>query len=128
MNQMIKYQRGLSMTALLMAAGVLFMVSLLAMKVAPPWIEYGAVKKAVAATAQDINLKDATVAQVRAAFDKRAEIDTIKSITGEDLDISKDGNGLVIEFAYTQKIPLAANASIVFDFAGSSLGKSNAAE
>jgi hypothetical protein len=121
----VKYQRGISLTSLMVGAGVLFCLSLVAMKVAPAWIEYGAVKKAVLATAQDISLKDATVSQVRASFTKRAEIDSIKSITGEDLDITKDGNGLVIEFAYAQKIPMGANVSIVFDFAGSSVGKSN---
>jgi hypothetical protein len=121
----VKYQRGISLTSLMVGAGVLFCLSLVAMKVAPAWIEYGAVKKAVIATAQDISLKDATVSQVRASFTKRAEIDSIKSISGEDLDITKDGNGLVIEFAYTQKIPMGANVSVVFDFAGSSVGKSN---
>ncbi len=121
----MKYQRGLSMTGLMMAGVVLFLVALLGMKVAPAWIEYGAIKKAVAATAQDISLKDATVSQVRAAFGRRAEIDSIKSITPDDLEISKDGNGLVIEFAYTQKIKLNDTASLVFDFQGSSLGKRN---
>ena len=96
------------------------------MKVFPAWVEYGAIKKAVAATAQDISLKDASVAQVRAAFDKRAEIDNVKAIGGGDLEITKDGNGLVIEFAYTAKIPLTSNASLVFDFAGSSQDKRNA--
>ena len=122
----MKYQRGLSLTAMLFGGGVLFVVALLGMKIMPAWIEYGAIKKAVAATAQDISLKEATVSQVKTAFSKRTDIDNIKSITTDDLEITKDGNGLVIEFAYTQKIPLTANASLVFDFSGSSQGKSNA--
>ena len=64
--------------------------------------------------------------EVRTAFGKRAEINDIKSISGEDLEITKDGNGLVIEFAYTARVPLAGNASLVFEFAGTSQGKRNA--
>jgi hypothetical protein len=38
------------------------------------------VVKAIKATAADTSLKDASVAQVRASFSKRAEVDNIKSI------------------------------------------------
>ncbi|MBK6637771.1 MAG: DUF4845 domain-containing protein [Rhodocyclaceae bacterium] len=114
------------MTGLLMGGAILFIVALVAMKVAPAWMEFGAIKKAVVATAQDTSLKDATVTDVRTAFGKRAEINDIKSISGTDLEVTKDGNGLVIEFAYTSRVPLAGNASLVFEFSGSSQGKRKA--
>jgi hypothetical protein len=122
----MRYQRGVSMTGLLMGGAILFIVALVAMKVAPAWMEFGAIKKAVVATAQDTSLKDATVTDVRTAFGKRAEINDIKSISGTDLEVTKDGNGLVIEFAYTSRVPLAGNASLVFEFSGSSQGKRKA--
>ena len=117
-ERIMKYQRGLSMTGLMLGGAVLFIVSLVAMKVTPAWIEFASIKKTVVATAQDISLKEATVGEVRTAFGKRAEINDIKSISGEDLEITKDGNGLVIEFAYTARVTLAGNASLVFEFAG----------
>lgn len=116
----MKYQRGITLTGLLIGAAILFVVAILGMKVAPEWIEYGKVVKAVKATAGDSGLKEASVAQVRTAFQKRAEIDEIKSITPQDLEITKEGGELVISFAYTKKIPLSGNASLVFDFEGSS--------
>jgi hypothetical protein len=83
-------------------------------------MEYGAVVKAVKATATDASLKEASVAQVRTAYSRRAEMDNVKSITPQDLDITKEGGELVISFAYTRKVPLFHNVSLVFDFAGAS--------
>ena len=41
-------------------------------------------------------------------------------LTAADLEITKEGGELVISFAYTAKVPLFKNASLVFDFEGSS--------
>ena len=115
-----RFQRGVSMSGLLMGSVVFALVALVTMKTLPEWIEYGKIVKAVKATAGDTSLKEATVAQVRAAYEKRRDIDEIKSVTAADLEITKEGAELVISFAYTSKIPLFSNVSLVFDFEGSS--------
>lgn len=119
----MKLQRGFSLNQVMIGGVVFALLALLAMKVLPDWIEYGKVVKAVKATAIDTSLKDASVPQVRAAFARRAEIDEIKSITPQDIDITKEGGELVIAFEYTKKVPLFANVSLVFDFEGSSAAK-----
>jgi len=116
----MKFQRGLSLNALMLGGGVLAVLSLLAMKSLPPWIEYGNLVKAVKGTAGDASLKDASVAKVRDAFTKRADMDDVKSVTAADLDITKEGGELVISFKYEKKVPLFGNTSLVFDFEGSS--------
>ncbi|MCF8149124.1 MAG: DUF4845 domain-containing protein [Burkholderiaceae bacterium] len=116
----MKFQRGLSLNGLLIGGAVLALVALLAMKALPPWIEYGNLNKAVKGTATDSALKEASLAQVRSAFGRRADMDDVKSVAPEDLEITKEGGELVITFAYTKKVPLFANVSLVFDFEGSS--------
>lgn len=116
----MRKQRGLSLTTMLVACAVLFVGALVGMKVMPEWIEFGKIKKAVVATAGDGSLREGTVAQVRQAYQKRAEIDDIKSIGPQDLEITKEGSELVISFAYQKKVPLFANVSLVFDFEGAS--------
>lgn len=116
----MKFQRGLSLNTLLLGGVVLALISLLAMKSIPPWIEYGNLVKAVKGTAGDAGLKTATVANVRAAFTRRADMDDVKSIKAEDLEITKEGGELVISFKYEKKVPLFSNVSLLFDFEGSS--------
>ena len=119
----MKYQRGITLTGLVTGGAILFVLALLGMKVTPAWIEYGKIKQAVEATAKDTALRGASVNDVRTAYSKRAEINQISEITAKDLDISKDGDQIVIEFSYEARVPLFANASLVFDFAGSSGGQ-----
>ncbi|MDP1984007.1 MAG: DUF4845 domain-containing protein [Sulfuritalea sp.] len=116
----MKFQRGLSLNGMVLIGVGLGAVALLAMKALPPWIEYGNAVKAIKGTAADSSLKDASVAQVRAAFGKRADMDDVKSVTPADLDITKEGGELVISFAYQAKVPLFKNTSLVFDFEASS--------
>jgi len=116
----MKFQRGLSLNGMVLIGAGLGMVALLAMKAVPPWIEYGNAVKAIKGTATDSSLKDASVAQVRAAYGRRADMDDVKSIPPADIDITKEGGELVITFKYEKKVPLFHNVSLVFDFEGSS--------
>jgi hypothetical protein len=51
---------------------------------------------------------------VRRAFNARATIDDITSVKAEDLEITKDGNQVVIGFAYRREIPLWGDAIGVY--------------
>ena len=119
----MRFQRGVSLNGVMIGGVVFALVALLAMKALPPWIEYGNLVKAVKGTATDGSLKEASVSQVRAAFAKRAEMDDIKSVTPQDIQVTKEGNDLVISFEYSKKVPLFGNTSLVFDFEGSSAKK-----
>ena len=116
----MKFQRGLSLNTLMLGGFVLALLSLLAMKSIPPWIEYGNLVKAVKGTATDDSLKDAPMSKVREAFSRRADMDDVKSVTAADLEITKEGGELVISFKYEKKVPLFHNVSLLFDFEGSS--------
>jgi hypothetical protein len=61
-----------------------------------------------------------TVAEIRKAFEARRSIDDFEAVTANDLEISKDGNEVVLSFAYPKRIPLFANVSVLIDFEGSS--------
>ena len=88
----MKLQRGVSLNGVMIGGVIFALVALLAMKALPPWIEYGNLLKAVKGTAADGSLKDATVSQVRAAFGRRADMDEVKSVTPQDIQVTKEGN------------------------------------
>lgn len=113
-------QRGVSLMGLLVVCVILIVCALIGLKVAPPYLEYLQIKKAAAAVAIE---GGATVGDVKKAFDRRAQVDDISSITSEDLEISKEGSDVVVSFAYSKKVPLFGQVSLMFDFAGSSKGR-----
>lgn len=108
-------QRGISFIGLLFVGGILAMSGVVAAQVFPTVIEYFAIEKAVqrASTGQ-------SVVEVRTMFDKQTEVDTIKSITGKDLEVSKEGDKVVVAFAYEREIHLAGPAFLTLKYAGRS--------
>jgi hypothetical protein len=95
------------------------------MKILPSTMEYFTILKTVKSIAGGEVPAGSTVADVRRAFQRHMQVDDIKSINPEDLDISKDGNEIVITFAYATKIPLFGPVSLYIDYEGSSAGKAN---
>jgi Tfp pilus assembly protein PilE len=112
----MKNQRGITLIGLLVACIVIIIVAIGGLKIAPAYIEYFKVKKAVTAIAQT----QGTVAEIRTAFERRADIDDIDVIGPKDLEITKEGNEVVVSAAYSKRIPLFANVNVVIDFAASS--------
>lgn len=113
-------QRGITLISLVFVIGLVVLVAVLGIKVFPDVQEYFAAVKAVKATAVDPASQAGSVADIRRNFDKRKSIDNITAVSGEDLDITKEGNEIVIAFAYSKKIPLSGPVSLVIDFEGSS--------
>jgi hypothetical protein len=114
----MKYQRGVTLSGLIVWGVVIALVAITGMRVVPDVIDYYKIKKIVASTAMNANGK--TVPEIRAIFDKYADVDSIQTIKGTDLDISKEGNEVVVAFAYEKRIPLFHNVSLLIDFQGSS--------
>jgi hypothetical protein len=113
----MKKQRGVALSGLLFWGIVLVLVSVLGMKVAPTYLEYYKILKDAKATVAKAG-PDSTVADIRKSFDKFADIDML-DFPSSQLDISKDGGRIVIEFAYEKRIHLFWNVSLVIDYKGS---------
>ena len=115
-------QAGLTLTGLIMVVFLLVFAALFAMKLIPAYIEYGTAKKAIEAIGRDRS-GVSTPQEVRRAFDARAQIDAIEVIKGSDLEVTKEGAGMVIAFAYRKEVPLFANLGMYIDFAANSKGQ-----
>lgn len=118
-------QRGVSLSSMMVVCVLLVFVAIFGMKILPSTMEYFTILKTVKSIAGGEVPAGSTVADVRRAFQRHMQVDDIKSINPEDLDISKDGNEIVITFAYATKIPLFGPVSLYIDYEGSSAGKAN---
>jgi Sec-independent protein translocase protein TatA len=107
-------QRGLSLVGLLFVGLIVVVLLMLGAKLVPAVVEYIAIERAV----QKIKNEANTVSEIRAAFDRYATIEDIKSITSRDLDITKEGDRIVISYAYTYNVPILDNVRLVIDFSG----------
>ena len=104
-------QRGLSFFGLVFIGVIAVAVIAIGGQSVPIFLEYIAAKKAI-----EKAKVETTVPGVRAAFDRAAAIDDIKSIKGSDLEVTKRGDKVVVSFKYSREIPLAGPAYLVYRF------------
>ena len=108
-------QRGISLIGILFVGGVLAFSGIIAAQVFPTLVEFQAITKA-ASKSKAGN----TVAEVRSIFDKAAQIDDITAISGKDLDVTKEGDKIVVSFAYNKEIHIAGPAYLLLKYTGKS--------
>jgi hypothetical protein len=111
---MRKTQLGIGLGGLMVGAVIFIVLAMFGMKLGPSYLEFFAIKKAVNAIAQE--KRGATVNDVRKAFDARATIDDITTVKGADLEVTKEGNDLVVSASYRKEIPLAGNMGVYIEF------------
>ena len=107
-------QRGASLIGILFVGGVLVVAGIVGAQALPTVMEYQTIVNA-ANKAKSGN----SVVEVRANFDKTAQIDDIKSIAGKDLEVTKEGDKTVVKFAYNKEIHLAGPAYLLLKYTGS---------
>ena len=109
-------QRGISFIGLVFVASILAMAGVVAAQIFPTAMEFMAVQKA----AQKAAIEGQTPAEIRSIFDKASAIDDIKSISSKDLDISKQGDKVVVGFSYEREIHLVGPAFLTLKYEGRS--------
>lgn len=108
-------QRGISFIGLVFVAVVLGATGVVLAQVFPTVLEYQAILKAVKKASEGN-----TVPEVRLIFDKATSIDAISSISGKDLEVTKEGEKVVVSFAYQREIHLAGPAYLTLKYTGRS--------
>ena len=114
-------QRGITLIGLLFWAIVVAFVALIIVRVLPTINEYSTILRAVQKIAKEA---PSTVAEARTAFEKQKEIEySISSISGKDLQVTKENDKLVIRFAYDKEVEIYAPVFLLIKYRGE--GRSN---
>jgi len=107
-------EAGFSLSGLIVVLVVLGALAVMAMRVFPAWVEYRSIKQAIAAA----KAAGGSNREMQQAFERSAEINNITVIGSKDLVITRDNGQAEVSFAYEKRIPLAANVSLLIDYAG----------
>jgi hypothetical protein len=114
----VRPQRGMSLIGLMAWAIIIGFIGYVAVRVLPTVNEFLTVQRAVDRVAAD---SPPTVAEVRKAFDRQKDIEyAISSVSGKDLEVTKENDKLVIRFAYDKEIPLVEPVYLLMKYKGRS--------
>ena len=109
-------QRGITFFGLVFVGVVLAVVGVVGAQVFPTLVEYQAIKKAATKAANEGN----TVVEVRNVFQRAQDIDDFKSVSPQDLEITKEGDKVVVKFKYEREIHLTGPAWLTLKYSGRS--------
>jgi Domain of unknown function (DUF4845) len=110
--------RGITLIGLLSWAIVFGFIGYLLVRAVPTVLEYYAIQGVVERIARD---PAPTVPEIRRAFDRQVSIDqTISSLAGKDLEITKENDRVVIGFYYEKEIELVGPVYLLLKYKGRS--------
>ena len=111
-------QRGISLFGLVFWAMLIGFFGYVAVVVLPTVNEYYTIQRAVDKVAAE---NPTTVAEARSAFERQRSIEySISSVTGSDLEITKENDKVVIAFGYDKEIALLGPVYLLLKYRGRS--------
>ena len=116
-------QRGVSLTGLIMTLIGLTLVALLGFKVFGPYKQFYTIQKVFKQLAVNPEVKSGGRREFIMAWSKYAMTDDVNAVGGDEIELTKEGNDLVISASYSVRVPLFKNLSLLMDFTPSSAAK-----
>jgi len=114
-------QRGVTLFGLMFWALFLGIVGYVLVRTLPTLNEYLTIQRTIEKIAA---AQPATVNEARLAFDRQKEIEySIASVTGKDLQITKENDKVVISYAYNKEVPIWGPVYILLKYEGRSSSK-----
>ena len=118
MPPMRRRQRGISLFGLIFWAFFIAFFGYVAVVTLPTVNEYVTIQRAVDKVAA---ANPGTVAEARAAFERQKQIEySITSVSGSDLDVTKENDRVVLSFAYDKEVPIVGPVYLLLKYEGRS--------
>jgi len=112
----MKRQRGITITGMILTSIVVILLLLATFKIMPVYVEYFAIEKQFKAMSLDPKLRGATRNTIGNVWAARAAVDDLRSMNPELIEVTRDGENLIVSAEYSVKVPLFRNVAACFDF------------
>ena len=112
----MKRQRGVTFVGMIFIAALIIIGAIIALKLVPAYIEYATVVQHLREIARSPEARGGSPRDIQLMFSKRAQIDNIKVLTADDIEVTRDGDSVLLSAAYQTKIKLFGNLNACIDF------------
>ena len=111
-----KSQEGVSAITVMLLAPLIGLFVLVVIKLVPVYLEYQAVKSVLNGMTSDRAETYNSPSQVRGTIMKRLDVNEVKNVTGENIEIERDGAVYTITIDYEVRVPLFYNIAVLVSF------------
>ncbi len=116
MNVSTRRQRGASMLVILFVLLILGVVFMMFMRVGPIYLENFTIRSALEGLAEDPQAVGMSEREIRKRVDRRFDVNSITTVSHNDLDIQRERDGTVVTLDYEVRKLLIGNLDVVASF------------
>lgn len=116
MQTSLKRQRGMGWFGLLLIVAAIAFVAIVVIKVGPLYLNHMTVARVVKNVADDPEMANANVQQIRIALQRRWDIDYIDQIEARDIKVKRGAAGRMLSYDYEARVSLFYNIYVVVHF------------
>lgn len=109
-------QRGITLAGFLIVLVIVGFFAYMAMRLVPPYIEYGNVKSAMNAVAAEANAASQPPAEIRTRLSRRFDTSYVESLKPEQVRIQRAGNRAQLTAKYEVRKPFINNIEFAITF------------
>lgn len=115
-QQSISKQRGMTAISLFIVIAMAIMVIIFLIRLVPIYIDSASVESAVQSMASDAKMKTAGTKQIKKSLLTKFNLNSVYSVTGDDIYVSKVGGKTLIEVDYEIRENVVGNLDFVASF------------
>lgn len=109
-------QRGMTFIGLIILMALVGVVGYGGLRLVPVYLNYMKIARAMEQVASETKGENPDPGRIRVALDKHWIIEDINQVASKDIEVSKDGDGVLLHVAYDQSVPYLANVSLTATF------------
>jgi Domain of unknown function (DUF4845) len=112
----MRHQRGVSLGGLVIVLFLLIVGAMLGFKLFTPYSQYFTIQRIFQQVAAIPEVKSGNRKDAMNAWARYAIVENINTIGGDDIEVTKEGNNVILSASYSVKVPLFHNISLLIDF------------
>lgn len=116
MRKSLYKQRGLSYTGWLFAIAIVAVISVMAFRIIPVYLQHATVVTIIKSLQSEPDISRKSKAQIRKLLVKRFKMNMVTGISVQDITINKKKRQLFIELNYQVKQPVIHNMEVLMTF------------
>ncbi|MBI3772683.1 MAG: DUF4845 domain-containing protein [Gammaproteobacteria bacterium] len=111
-------QQGMTAISFIILLMIFGFIGMIAIKLFPVYLEHFKVSSALKSMASDQRSKDASDDEIKETIMKKLQIDDVKSLTKDDIQISDSRDGRTVTIEYESRVNMVGNVDAVVKFEG----------
>lgn len=111
-------QQGLTAISFLILLMVFGFLGMIAMKLFPVYLEHFKVSSALDGVGSDSRAKDASDDEIKEMIMKKLQIDDVRDLTKDDIEIGKSGQNRYVTIQYETRVNMVGNVDAVVKYEG----------